>query len=184
VSVPVIGVMGAGRAGEAARADAAFVGRLIAEQGWITLSGGRDAGVMAAVSEAARAAGGLTVGILPGKDRAEVSPHVLVPICTGLGDARNAVNVASADVVVAVLRDAGAGTVSEIALACKAGKPVLLLGATATDAAFWQAHGMGVEAVTRDALGPRLQALIAARPEGAGTRLPPLPPPKGDGATC
>ena len=77
---------------------------------------------MEAASKAAREAGGVTVGILPGGDRRDANPHVAVAIPTGLGEARNALVVRAADALVAV---GGAwGTLSEIALARKAGKPV------------------------------------------------------------
>ena len=57
------------------------------------LTGGRAAGVMEAACRGAQAAGGLTVGVLPSADGADMSDAVDIPIVTGLGDARNAVNV-------------------------------------------------------------------------------------------
>jgi uncharacterized protein (TIGR00725 family) len=80
-------------------------------------------GVMAAACRGAKSAGGLTVGILPGEDRAAANPWVDVAIPTGLGEARNALVVRAADVVVAVGGEYG--TLSEIALALRAGKPVV-----------------------------------------------------------
>jgi hypothetical protein len=78
---------------------------------------------MEAVCEGAKAAGGTTVGILPGPDRAAANEHVDIAIATGLGEARNAIVVRTADAVIAV---AGAyGTLSEIALALAAGTPVV-----------------------------------------------------------
>ena len=75
--------------------------------------------------------GGRTVGILPGVDRAAANPFVEVAIATGLGEARNALVVRSADVLIAI---GGAyGTLSEIALALKAGKRVIGLGTWAID---------------------------------------------------
>ena len=98
------------------------LGRLIAEAGAALVCGGRG-GVMEAACRGARSAGGLTVGILPGRDRREANPYVEVAIPTGLGEARNPLVVRSADAVVAV---GGAyGTLSEIAFALKAGTPVV-----------------------------------------------------------
>ncbi len=101
------------------------VGREIARRGAVLICGGRE-GVMEAACRGARSAGGTTVGILPGTDRAEANPYVDIPIVTGLGEARNALVVRSADAVIAV--HGGYGTLSEIALALKMGRPVVGLG--------------------------------------------------------
>jgi uncharacterized protein (TIGR00725 family) len=101
------------------------VGRLVAAGGAILVCGGLG-GVMEAACRGARSAGGLTLGILPGRDRREANRYVEVAVATGLGEARNALVVRSADAVVAV---GGAyGTLSEIALALKGGTPVVGLG--------------------------------------------------------
>jgi uncharacterized protein (TIGR00725 family) len=104
---------------------AAEVGRLLAERGTVLVCGGRG-GAMEAACRGAKEAGGLTVGILPGSDRSEANPFVDVVLPTGLGEARNALVVGTADVVIAV--GGGFGTLSEIALALKAGKRVIGLG--------------------------------------------------------
>jgi uncharacterized protein (TIGR00725 family) len=122
----VIGVMGGGTADERVLDDARRVGRLIAENGWVLLNGGRNAGVMAASARGAAEAGGLVVGVLPDRDWECIAPDVDVPVLTGMGDARNAVNVLSSRVVVAL--PGGAGTLSEIALALKSGRPVITVG--------------------------------------------------------
>jgi hypothetical protein len=80
---------------------------------------------MDAASRGAKAAGGLTIGILPDSNSDAVSDAVDVVIITGMGSARNNINVLSSHVVVAC--GVGLGTVSEIALALKANKPVILL---------------------------------------------------------
>ncbi len=122
---------------EPAVSHARELGELVAREGWTVLSGGRNAGVMRAVNEGAkRVAGSLTVGILPGPEAA-VAPGVDVVLVTGLGNARNNVIVLSADVVVACGVD-GAGTASEVALALKNGKPVILLAADETSRAFFR----------------------------------------------
>ena len=83
-------------------------------------------GVMEAACRGAKAAGGTTVGILPGTERSAANEHVDVAIATGLGEARNTLVVRAADAVIAV--GGGYGTLSEIALALKAGKRVVGLG--------------------------------------------------------
>jgi uncharacterized protein (TIGR00725 family) len=116
----VIGVMGPGDdAQEPVLSYAQELGRRVAEEGWVVLSGGRDCGVMDAVSRAAHDAGGLTVGILPGPGRDGMSDGVDIPIVTGMGSARNNINVLSSDVVVAC--GISSGTASEIALAINGG---------------------------------------------------------------
>jgi uncharacterized protein (TIGR00725 family) len=104
---------------------AAEVGRLLAERGAVVVCGGRG-GAMEAACRGAKDAGGLTVGILPGSDRAEANPYVDVVLPTGLGEARNALVVGAADVVIAI--GGGYGTLSEIALALKARKRVIGVG--------------------------------------------------------
>jgi len=80
---------------------------------------------MEAAARGARAEGGVTVGILPGPDAAAANSHVLIPIATDMGHARNAINVRAADAVVAVA--GGYGTLSEVALALAMGVPVVTL---------------------------------------------------------
>jgi uncharacterized protein (TIGR00725 family) len=104
---------------------AAEVGRLLAERGAVVVCGGRG-GAMEAACRGAKEADGLTVGILPGSDSSDANPFVDVVVPTGLGEARNALVVGAADVVIAI--GGGYGTLSEIALALKAGKRVIGLG--------------------------------------------------------
>ena len=121
----IIGVMGGGRA-EAQTLDAAYrLGKLIAREGWVLLNGGRAAGVMEASARGASEEGGLTIGILPDDRPGRASEYIDIPILTGIGDARNYVNVLSSDVVVAC--PGRAGTLSEIALALKNRRKVILL---------------------------------------------------------
>ena len=125
---PVIAVVGAGRASGAAVENARELGRLITENGWVLITGGRNAGVMKAANEGAKEVhGSLTIGILPNPE-AEISPAVDVAIVTDTGDARNNIIVLSADVVIACGVEE-AGTASEVALAIKNGKDVILLNA-------------------------------------------------------
>ncbi len=99
------------------------VGATAARCGWVTLTGGGP-GVMAAASRGAVEAGGLTVAILPNAFAGGGYPNswVHIPVFTGAGNARNAFNVLSASLCVAV--GGGAGTLSEIALALKSSIPV------------------------------------------------------------
>lgn len=101
------------------------LGQLIAQAGWILLTGGRNAGVMAAASQGAKSAQGLTIGILPTADKTGISEDVDIAILTDLGHARNNINTLSSDVLIAC--GMGLGTASEVALALKNQKPVILL---------------------------------------------------------
>lgn len=144
----IIGVMGPGEsAGRQDLAWAADLGQAIAERGWVILCGGREAGVMSAVTQAAAAARGLTIGILPGADDAGAATALHLPIATGMGNARNNINVLAADLIVAFASGPGPGTVSEIALALKGGKPLILLGGEPDDVAFY--HRLAAEKYRR-----------------------------------
>ena len=121
----VIGVMGPGQATAGDLQNAYQLGQLIAQQGWVLLTGGRNVGVMDAASQGASSANGLTIGILPTDDNDAISGAVDIAIITNMGDARNNINVLSSNVVIAC--GMGVGTASEIALALKANKKVILL---------------------------------------------------------
>jgi hypothetical protein len=140
---PIVGVMGASRASEEHLRHARALGRLIATHGWILLTGGRAEGVMeAAASGAKEVAGSLTVGILPDRD-SPVAEGVDIPIVTDLGDARNTVNVLSCKAIIACGVE-GAGTASEVALAIKAGVPVVLLACPPEAVSLFQRLGRGL----------------------------------------
>jgi uncharacterized protein (TIGR00725 family) len=122
----IVGVMGSGDDDDRdALALAYEVGGAIAREGWVLLNGGHACGVMEASARGAHEAGGLVVGVLPEADTSKMSRFVDIPIRTGLGHARNMVNVLSSDVVVAL--PGRAGTVSEVALALAGGKTVIAL---------------------------------------------------------
>ena len=123
----IIGVFGGGNIRVAmAEYQAAFdIGRGIAKHGCILLTGGLG-GVMTAASKGAKEAGGTTIGILPGsRSTSSPNPYVDIAIYTGMGEARNVVNVKSCNSAIAVGGEYG--TLSEIALALKTGCPVVLL---------------------------------------------------------
>jgi uncharacterized protein (TIGR00725 family) len=133
----IIGVMGPGSgASEAERTNAYELGQLIAREGWVLLTGGRNTGVMDAASHGAKAANGLTLGILPTDSDRGMSDAVDIAILTDMGNARNNINVLSSDVVIAC--GMGAGTASEVALALKANKPVILLSDHAESQQFFK----------------------------------------------
>jgi uncharacterized protein (TIGR00725 family) len=117
-----IGVAGASRPEPSLLAQSELLGRRLAEAGAVVLCGGGP-GVMEAVCNGARSAGGVTVGLLPGLDRREGNPHLSIALPTGLGQGRNLLLVRSSDAVVAV--GGGFGTLSEIALALRTGVPVV-----------------------------------------------------------
>ncbi|MBD1875997.1 TIGR00725 family protein [Nodosilinea sp. FACHB-131] len=142
----MIGVMGPGSSATPAQMKTAYdLGQAIASAGWVVLTGGRQVGVMEAACQGAKAAGGLTVGILPSVNGADRSAAVDIPIVTGLGDARNVVNVLSSQVVVAC--GLGPGTASEIALALKAQRPVILMEMPPGAIALWQSLATGPLAI-------------------------------------
>ena len=121
----IVGVMGGGMIDPQDAESAYRLGSLIAEQGWILLNGGRNAGVMTSSARGARENGGITVGILPDDNPQGASPFIQIPILTGMGNARNCINVLSSHVVVAC--PGGTGTISEVALALKSNRPVILM---------------------------------------------------------
>jgi uncharacterized protein (TIGR00725 family) len=134
-------VVGAGRASAEEEQAAEAVGRGLAEAGAVVVCGGLG-GVMEAACRGAKAGGGTTVGILPGTRRSDANAYVDVAIPTGLGEMRNGLVVRAVDGLVAVGGEFG--TLSEIALALKAGKPVVALGS-------WELAqaGQPVEAIVR-----------------------------------
>ncbi|HVS28440.1 MAG TPA: TIGR00725 family protein [Solirubrobacteraceae bacterium] len=124
--VAYVGVIGASDADDALAALAEGVGRALGRAGAALVCGGLG-GVMEAACRGAREEGGLTIGLLPGSDRGGANPWVQVALPTGMGELRNGLIVRAADVLVAV--GGGYGTLSEIAFALRAGKPVVGLGA-------------------------------------------------------
>jgi uncharacterized protein (TIGR00725 family) len=134
--MPVVGVVGTAADNGQAIKNAFVLGELLAAEGWVILTGGRNAGVMHAASQGAKKAGGLTVGILPNQ-ASDVSPAVDIAIVSDLNNARNNLIGLSSNVLIACGID-GPGTASEVALALKNGKKVILLGADETARAFFQ----------------------------------------------
>ena len=123
----IIGVFGAGNIAQTDDEwQAAFtVGRLLAQKGFVILTGGLD-GVMTAASMGAKEEGGITVGILPGtRSTTPANRYVDIAIYTGMGEARNAINTKSCQAAIAIGGEYG--TLSEIGLALKGNCPIILL---------------------------------------------------------
>ena len=104
--------------------DALTGGRLLAEHGVAVITGGLG-GVMAAASEGASQASGLSVGILPGHDRSDGNQHQTIALPTGLGEMRNGLVVRCADALIVI--GGSWGTLNELALAQRTGTPVVSL---------------------------------------------------------
>lgn len=118
--------MGPGENASPEQNEMAFeLGKAIAEQGWIVLTGGRSFGIMEAAMKGAHESNGLTIGILPGETVLQSSEHADIKILTGMGSARNAINILSSHIIVVI--GMAAGTASEVGLAIKANKKVILL---------------------------------------------------------
>ncbi len=130
VQVSVIG------SGAEAEERAEEVGRLLAERGCVVVTGGRGE-VMAAACRGAKAAGGTTIGIVPGETRIGANEWVDYVVATGIGHARNLAVVASGDAVIAC--GGRWGTLAEIGFARVLGRPVVILEPG------WDVSGDGIE---------------------------------------
>lgn len=119
-----IGVIGGSAAEEKLYEDAEEVGKEIARAGCILICGGLY-GVMEACSKGAKEQGGITVGILPGFEKKDANEYVDIKIVTAMSHARNAIIARSADALIAIGGELG--TLSEISLALKIDKPVIVL---------------------------------------------------------
>ena len=119
-----VAVCGASDATASQLESAREVGRLLAESGVVVINGGLG-GVSGAASEGAAQAGGTVVGILPDIDRSGANPHLSISLPTGMGQARNVLIVTAAESVIAI--GDGWGTLSEIAVARRLGRPVVAL---------------------------------------------------------
>jgi hypothetical protein len=128
------------------------LGARVAQQNWILLTGGRASGIMDAASRGAKQAHGLTIGILPSADARGVSDAIDIVIPTGLGNARNAVNILASQVIIAC--GMGSGTASEVALAIKSHKPVILLNVSPACQTFFQELSAPVSATVMIAQSP------------------------------
>ncbi len=160
----IIGVFGPGNVSDADEEwQAAFsVGQQLAERGYVVLTGGLG-GIMTAASKGAREAEGITVGILPGTRKSgPANEYVDIHIYTGMGEARNAVNVKSCGAAIAI--GGGYGTLSEIALALKCGCPIILLKSwSITPHGAMEPPGLLIAQTPEEAVG---MAVLAAEKGG------------------
>ncbi|MCU0271170.1 MAG: LOG family protein [Acidimicrobiales bacterium] len=147
-----VSVIGGYDADPATLADAEEVGRLLAEAGSVVVTGGRS-GVSAAASKGAAEAGGVALGILPGRDRSQANPWLTYAVTTGLGDTRNALVAMNGDAVIAL--DGAYGTLSEMAHALNEGKTVIGLGA-------WQLRRAGTDDAAVVQVATAAEAVAAA----------------------
>jgi uncharacterized protein (TIGR00725 family) len=129
---PYVAVVGSGQGSVQELEAAEEIGAGLAALGAVVVTGGLG-GVMEAASRGAKSRRGRTLGLLPGVDRTAANGWVDIAVATGLGELRNGLVVRAADAVVAV--GGGPGTLSEIALALKAGLPVVGVGT-------WDVHGV------------------------------------------
>jgi uncharacterized protein (TIGR00725 family) len=146
---PYVAVVGPGEASPEELHTAEEIGARLADTGAVVVTGGLG-GVMEAACRGARSRRGRTIGILPGDDRDAANGWVEIAIATGLGELRNGLVVRAADALVAV--GGGHGTLSEVALALKLGRPVVGLGT-------WAVHGVD-HVSTPDAALDRIAALL------------------------
>jgi len=136
----IIGVMGPGENATPDENDMAYdLGKAIAENGWITLTGGRSFGVMDASLKGAMEVGGMTIGVLPGDNDKNSSDHAQIKIITSMGSGRNYISVLTSHVIVVL--GMAAGTASEVALALKSRKKVILLNQDETTIRFFKNLG-------------------------------------------
>lgn len=127
------------------------VGRIVAQTGAVLVCGGLK-GVMESAAKGAREAGGLTVGLLPGRDVGSANPYIEIAIPTSVGFARNALVAAAGDIIVAL--PGKYGTQAEICYALFFDRPVIDLGS-------WNIKGMKKAANVEDA--ERLLKRLVAR---------------------
>jgi uncharacterized protein (TIGR00725 family) len=145
----IIGVMGPGENATPEDNEIAFdLGKAIAREGWIVLTGGRSFGVMDAVMKGAHDANGLTIGILPDSTEQNASENADIRIVTGMGSGRNYLSVLSSHVVVVL--GMAAGTASEVALAIKSNKRIILLNQDEITIRFFKNIGTYRVVVAKD----------------------------------
>ena len=123
---PIIAVVEAGKCSKKLRDMAAEIGKYVAEHGGVIVCGGME-GVMRGAARGAKEAGGTTIGILPTTNKDDANEFIDYVIPTGFGEARNILVVRTADVVIAL--PGKYGTLSEMAFALKAKKPLISVSA-------------------------------------------------------
>ncbi|MDD3626723.1 MAG: TIGR00725 family protein [bacterium] len=132
-----IGVIGGSVCREDASEIAYQVGKKIAELGAVLICGGLT-GIMEYSAKGAKEAGGLTIGILPGSNEKTANKYIDIPIVTAMDHARNIIVVRSSDVIIAI--EGSLGTLSEIALGLKIGKPIIGINTWDVDERIYRAE--------------------------------------------
>ena len=127
-----ISVVGGHEATSKAQDLAYKIGKVIAEEGAVLICGGLS-GVMVYAARGAKENGGITIGILPGKEKLEANPYVDIALPTAMGFSRNCIVACSADIIVAL--PGSHGTNSEICYGLVFKRPVIDLG-------DWNINGM------------------------------------------
>ena len=122
----IIGIMGPTKASEKDLINAYLIGKYCAENNYITLTGGLKNGVMNEALKGAKEHGGLTIGIMPTDDKTEFSEYADIPIITTMKAGRNYIEILTSDII--VVCGISPGTSSEISLAIKPGKKIILVG--------------------------------------------------------
>ena len=147
-----ISVIGGHEANGETRNLAYAVGKKIAEAGAVLVCGGLN-GVMSAAARGAKEAGGLTVGLLPGKEKKDANPYIDIALPTSIGYARNAIVACSADIIVAL--PGSYGTSCEISYGLVYGRPVL-------DCGNWNVQGM-IKVKNIDEVEAKIQEIIKSK---------------------
>jgi uncharacterized protein (TIGR00725 family) len=154
-----IAVIGKGTPDDELAGLAEEVGRLLARADAVVVCGGLG-GVMEAVSKGASEACGTVIGIVPSEDPATANRWSTHVIAAGVGSARNLAVVSSGDAVIAIGGEWG--TLSEIAYARQAGRPVVALGSWRVIPATPIAGGEGIEVAADPASAAELALALAA----------------------
>ncbi len=124
---PVVGIMGGHAHNDEAERLAREIGEAVAREGWMVLTGGRNQGVMAAAATGCKAGGGFSIGIHPDEANSpDVAPDLDLVVFTGMGYARNAINILSSNAIVVL--PGSFGTLSEAAYAQTFKVPTIFLG--------------------------------------------------------
>ena len=145
----IIGIMGPGSTASSKDLENAFkIGKFCASKKWITITGGRNEGVMNEALKGAKENGGLTLGILPSDDQSTFSEYLDIPICTNMRSGRNYLNALTSNIVVICGIDAG--TSSEISLAIKSNKQVILVGLDSETNNFYKKLSNNKVLITKD----------------------------------
>jgi len=108
------------------------IGKIVAKVGGILVCGGLK-GSMEAASRGAKEAGGITIGILPGRDKRDANPYIDIALPTTIGFARNVIVAASAHIIIAL--PGSHGTSSEISYGLVYKRPII-------DCGNWNREGM------------------------------------------